>query len=194
MKQKIITIIGKSGAGKDTVARMLSYITGYNLICSYTTRPMREGETEGREHHFVPECHTPREQMLAYTEYGGYEYWTEKSQLSETTIYVIDEKGLVELSDAFPDIDLVNIYVSAKPETLKARGIVPNRTERDAHRVTLDIDVFDYVIFNNGDRFDLFQSVLLMAKAILAKDNVTLSSNRYKGALNELVKLAMAQM
>lgn len=50
---KLITIIGPSGAGKDTVANMLSAILGYDVICSYTTRPMREGEVDGKEHHFV---------------------------------------------------------------------------------------------------------------------------------------------
>lgn len=191
MKQKIITIIGKSGAGKDTVARMLSYITGYDLICSYTTRPMREGEVEGMEHHFVKECHTPKEKMLAYTEYGGYEYWTEADQVKGTAIYVIDEKGLVALSEAFPDIDLVNIYVSVKPETLKARGIDPNRTQRDEHRVRLDIDVFDYVVFNNGTEFDLFNTVSAIGMNLRNKDEIQLSEEEVRKALSKLIAVSL---
>lgn len=191
MKQKIITIIGKSGAGKDTVARMLSYITGYDLICSYTTRPMREGEVEGREHHFVKECRTPKEKMLAYTEYGGYEYWTEVDQIKGTAIYVIDEKGLVALSEAFPDIDLVNIYVSAKPETLKARGIEPERTQRDEHRVRLDIDVFDYVVFNNGTEFDLFNTVAAIGMNLRNKDEIQLSEEEVRKALSKLIAVSL---
>lgn len=77
---KLITIIGPSGAGKDTVALMLSAILGYDVLCSYTTRPMREGEVDGKEHHFVKECNVPKSEMLAYTRYGNYEYWTEKKQ------------------------------------------------------------------------------------------------------------------
>lgn len=50
---KLITITGSSGAGKDTVARMLSDLGGYKVLCSYTTRPKREGEIDGVEHHFV---------------------------------------------------------------------------------------------------------------------------------------------
>ena len=191
MKQKIITIIGKSGAGKDTVARMLSYITGYDLLCSYTTRPMREGEVDGREHHFVKECHTPKEKMLAYTEYGGYEYWTEVDQIKGTAIYVIDEKGLVALSEAFPDIDLVNIYVSSKPETLKARGIDPNRTQRDEHRVRLDIDVFDYVIFNNGTEYDLFNKVSSIGMNLRNKEGIQLSEKEVREALSKLIGISL---
>lgn len=62
---KLITITGPSGAGKDTVARMLSDFVGYKVICSYTTRPKREGEIDGVEHHFVEKCDVPRDKMLS---------------------------------------------------------------------------------------------------------------------------------
>lgn len=52
---KIFFIMGKSSSGKDTVFRELLADKKLNLrnIVGYTTRPIREGETEGREYHFV---------------------------------------------------------------------------------------------------------------------------------------------
>ena len=70
---KLITITGPSGAGKDTVARMLSEMSSYKVLCSYTTRPKREGEIDGVEHHFVEKCDVPHDKRLAYTRGGGYE-------------------------------------------------------------------------------------------------------------------------
>lgn len=64
---KLITITGPSGAGKDTVARMLSEMTGYKVMCSYATRPKREDEIDGVEHHFVEKCDVLYDKMLAYT-------------------------------------------------------------------------------------------------------------------------------
>ena len=94
---KLITITGPSGAGKDTVAQMLSGMTGWPVLCSYTTRPMREDEQEGREHHFVEKCDVPKEKMRAYTRYGGFEYWTTVDQIGDIAISVIDEVGLVDV-------------------------------------------------------------------------------------------------
>jgi len=160
---RLITITGSSGAGKDTVARLLALMPDFEVICSYTTRPMREGEEEGREHHFVKSCKVSKQDMLAYTQYGGYEYWTEKSQLHDNAIYVIDEKGLVKLCENFPDIELINIYVAASSSTLETRGISKERQARDHDRYHLDINDYNFVIPNNGTMRDLQDFVSLVA-------------------------------
>lgn len=163
---ELITITGSSGSGKDTVARMLAAITGFDVICSYTTRPMREGEEDGREYYFVKSCDVPQQDMLAYTQYGGYEYWTEKSQLHDKAIYVIDEKGLVKLCEDFPYVALINIYVASSSSTLEERGISRERQERDHGRYHLDINDYDFVIPNNGTIQDLQDFVSLVAEKI----------------------------
>ena len=146
---KLITITGPSGAGKDTVARMLSEMSGYKVLCSYTTRPKREGEIDGVEHHFVEKCDVPHDKMLAYTQYGGYEYWTTIDQVTDRTIYVIDEDGLKSLCKKFPDIELFKICVSARESTSLSRGVSRDRIDRDKQRKRLPLTFYDAVIFNN---------------------------------------------
>ena len=165
---RIITIVGPSGAGKDTVATMLSSCLGYEVICSYTTRPMREGEVDGIEHHFVKECpFLPEDKnVLAYTRYGDYEYWTEVKQVQGTVIYVIDERGLLKLMEKFPKAEIIAIYVSAKPETIRKRGITEERTDRDQYRVKFDVNGYDYFIPNNRSMFHLYDWVSFVAKKI----------------------------
>lgn len=157
---KLITITGPSGAGKDTVARMLSDLGDYKVICSYTTRPKREGEIDGVEHHFVEKCDVPHDNMLAYTQYGGYEYWTTVEQVGDKVIYVIDEDGLKSLCEKFPGIELFKICVSAKERTRLRRGVTPERMARDKRRKRLPLSFYDAVIFNNDSPGDLRDEVL----------------------------------
>lgn len=156
---KLITITGPSGAGKDTVAQMLSDMGGYKVICSYTTRPKREGEIDGVEHHFVEKCDVPHDKMLAYTQYGGYEYWTTIDQVTDKAIYVIDEDGLRALCEKFPDIELFKICVTAWEATRLRRGVSQERLDRDQNRNLLSLFFYDAVIFNNGSLESLCNKV-----------------------------------
>ena len=52
---QIFYLMGKSSSGKDTLYRKLCEENPYGLksIISYTTRPIRQGEKDGREYNFV---------------------------------------------------------------------------------------------------------------------------------------------
>lgn len=49
---KKIIIMGKSASGKDTL-RSLLIAKGLKEAISYTTRPMREGEVDGKDYNFI---------------------------------------------------------------------------------------------------------------------------------------------
>ena len=55
-KPIIIALVGPSGSGKTTLSLYLQEMLNIPAICSYTTRPMRRGEQNGREHWFVEDC------------------------------------------------------------------------------------------------------------------------------------------
>lgn len=50
-----IVIIGGLASGKTTLAKYLEEVYGYTRIVTYTTRPIRQGETEGKDYYFVNE-------------------------------------------------------------------------------------------------------------------------------------------
>lgn len=51
---KIFFVMGKSASGKDTIyKRLLDQFPDIKTVTLYTTRPMREGEKEGVEYHFI---------------------------------------------------------------------------------------------------------------------------------------------
>ena len=45
--KKILVISGFSGAGKDTIAKLINQNSGFNFVVSYSTRPMHTGESQG---------------------------------------------------------------------------------------------------------------------------------------------------
>ncbi|BBF44632.1 guanylate kinase [Lachnospiraceae bacterium KM106-2] len=55
---KIFVVMGKSASGKDTIFKKLAVNEELQLktVVIYTTRPIRAGETDGVEYHFVDEA------------------------------------------------------------------------------------------------------------------------------------------
>ena len=82
---KIFYIMGKSASGKDTIfKKQKEQMPELKTIVIYTTRPIREGETEGVEYHFVDDlkCKELEEEgkiieLRAYdTVHGIWKYFT----------------------------------------------------------------------------------------------------------------------
>lgn len=86
MSHKIFIVMGKSASGKDTIYKELAADKDLNLkqVVTYTTRPIREGEKEGVEYHFVTEQELERltkeekvmEHRCYHTVYGDWHYFT----------------------------------------------------------------------------------------------------------------------
>ena len=49
----IIVLIGRMASGKDTVINAINKELKIPILVSHTTRPMRPGETNHKEYHFV---------------------------------------------------------------------------------------------------------------------------------------------
>ena len=157
----ILAIVGMAGVGKDTAANYLKEKNGWNVICSYTNRPMRNGETQGKEHIFV--ANKAPETTFAYTNYGGYDYWTDIEQFRDDTIniYVVDEYGLKDSYKRAKELGgwkVLSMLIEATTEARNGRGVNSNRTNRDVNR-NFDGIIFDYQIINNGSIGDLYKQL-----------------------------------
>ena len=52
--KKLFCVMGKSATGKDTIYReILRRMPDLGTVIPYTTRPMRDGETDGKEYFFI---------------------------------------------------------------------------------------------------------------------------------------------
>lgn len=134
MKNKILTLSGKSGAGKTTLSDALVETGKYEETVSFTTRSPRPGEIDGKHYNFISkdEFHKRLEnkEILEYTNINGNFYGTDLSEikriqsLNKTPVIVCDPecpKGLKENKDI--DIKVVPVFVDAPSKLLSDRII-----------------------------------------------------------------------
>ena len=106
---KIFCLIGKSGSGKDTLAKLLLQDKELDLqsVVPYTTRPMRDGEVRGVDYHFVSDTYMV-EHRSSVIEVRGYE------TVNGQWIYCTMDDGQIW-------IDSLNWYLMiATPESFKS--------------------------------------------------------------------------
>ncbi len=156
-----------SGAGKSTIARMLlASDDGIAMSVSATTRPIRAGEQDGRDYHFVDdagfEAMIAAGQFLEWAHVFGHRYGTLKSEVVRTiesgrdVLLDIDWQGTQQLKQVDPDIVRVFILPPSTEELerrLRARGtdseeVIARRMERAAAEISHWAE-YDYVLINN---------------------------------------------
>ena len=83
-------IVGRTASGKDSLTRAVAAKLNLSILSSYATRPRRPGETN--EHIFITpeEVEQYKNDFVAYTKIGDYEYFSTKQQLLESDFYIID--------------------------------------------------------------------------------------------------------
>ena len=160
-KPLIYAVVGASGCGKNTATQIMEEL-GIPSLVSFTTRDMRPGEINGKEHWFVTENDIPpKDRMLAYTYFGGKHYWTTIDQIPEYggCTYIIDEVALVEMLEKFgEEIDFVTILIKKDAQQI-GQLVDAERIKRDEQRLKLNDDFYDIVITNNGTINDLRKQI-----------------------------------
>lgn len=134
---KIYCVMGKSSSGKDSIYHeiMEKGALGLKPIIPYTTRPIRDGEQDGREYHFCTEETVQRLQdagrimeLRAYnTVYGVWKYFTvddERIDLSKNNyLYIVTLEGYTKIREYFGADRVVPIYIEVEDGERLMRAI-----------------------------------------------------------------------
>lgn len=156
-----------SGAGKSTIARMLlASDDGIAMSVSATTRPIRPGETDGVDYHFVGDAEfdalVAQGAFLEWAHVFGHRYGTLKREVPKViesgrdVMLDIDWQGTQQLKQVDPDIVRVFILPPSMGELerrLRARGtdsdgVIGERMRRAAAEISHWAE-YDYVLINN---------------------------------------------
>ena len=107
---KIFYLMGKSASGKDTIyKRIKEEAESLKEIVIYTTRPMREGEQEGREYHFVSE-----QEFQSLLDTGKVIEHREYLTVHGPWIYFTVDDGQFDGEEDFLAIGTLESYVASK--------------------------------------------------------------------------------
>lgn len=166
-KGTLYVISAPSGAGKTSlVSEMVRADDRLGVSVSHTTRPMRPGEQDGVNYHFVSreqfEAMIARDQFLEHADVFGNYYGTSQVWVEETlargrdVILEIDWQGASQVRRLMPDcvgIFIVPPSAQVLRERLVGRGTdapeVVERRLREAAEECRHALEFDYLVVND---------------------------------------------
>ncbi len=163
----ILVLSGPSGAGKSSLIKKIeNEIGAYYFSISTTTRPMREGEIEGIDYHFVSmetfQEDIENEYFLEYAKVHGNYYGTSIKPVKEAlkagklVLFDIDVQGHDAVRSRLGDITTSVFITTPSLHELKIRlnnratdasEVIENRINM-AKREIQRISEFDYLIIN----------------------------------------------
>ena len=110
----MIILVGESGSGKSTIQSYLIKDYGYKSLISYTTRPPRNGETDGVDYHFISEEEFDKKaEEDFFAEIGQYREWmygSAKDDCTKDKVAVLTPHGLRQMKK-IPGLDIVSFYI-----------------------------------------------------------------------------------
>jgi len=197
----LFVLSSPSGAGKSTIAKMLREDQPDLVVSvSYTTRPIRPGEVDGVDYHFVDlerfRAMVANHEFLEWAHVFGHRYGTPKAQVwnvleqGRDILFDIDWQGAQQLHQLACG-DIVRVFILPPSMTelrtrLERRAtdspqVIDARMDRAANEVS-HWDGYDYVLVND-DVAKCFDCV----KTILAAER--LKRSRQTGIIGFIRKL-----
>ena len=182
---KILVISGFSGAGKDTIAKLINQNNGLSFVVSHSTRPMRPYESQGDPYYFISDnemCTMAFNKELiegrCYKSiYGNWFYAAHKDQIKQDKPYVVvlDVLGYREFKKHFGD-RVVGIFIHVDDNT---------RLERAKSRKDFNIEEWNRRLMDDNTQFS-FDTIIKEYNYII--DNIDLNSamNRINGIISNI--------
>ena len=156
-----VILIGKAAAGKDHMSKVLEG-RGFKYGTSYTTRPPRKGEIDGRDYYFISEedfkHYAENNFWYEYVQFNGWYYGSSVEQFRNTcNLFVMTPKGVSAINPIERKkctIIYLDIPLEIRRKRLEERGDVNDKIERRLAADEKDFEGFtDFDIVVNNPNF-----------------------------------------
>jgi guanylate kinase len=187
----MLVISSPSGAGKTTISKaLLEREDNIEMSVSATTRPMRTGEIDGRDYHFVDKTEfnlmINRRKLLEHAKVFDHYYGSPKMQIREVldagrdVLFDIDWQGTQQLAENARE-DLVSIFI-LPPSTQELERRLFGRGQDSLEVVTKRMaqassDMshyreYDYVLVNRDVNESVANILAILAAERLRRDRL----------------------
>ncbi|MCC7309230.1 MAG: guanylate kinase [Acidobacteria bacterium] len=181
MKGNLIIITSPSGGGKGTlIAELMKRGVGIGYSVSYTTRPMRPNEIEGKDYSFIGveefERRMANDEFLEFATVHGNYYGTSRVRIESLiaegvdVILEIDVQGAADVLKKLPDA--VSIFI-LPPSFQELEQRLRSRKTEDPEQLAIRLrnsfeevrryDEFEFVVINDNiaDAVRRLESIIL---------------------------------
>lgn len=185
LKGILIVIAAPSGCGKTTIAKAILEKNPKMLFSvSATTRPMRNGEVDGKDYFFISKEEFKRRieanDLVEWEEIYGNYYGTLKSEIERALakglimLFDVDVKGALSIRKHFPE-ESVLIFIKPPSYKVLESRLKNRKTESEdtlrkrLERVPMELeqgDQFDFQVINDvlnkaiGDVNEIVQTII----------------------------------
>ena len=139
----MIVLIGESASGKTSIEKKLIK-KGYNKIVSYTTRPMRPGEIEGKDYYFISEPEFDQKAENGFfaekSKYKEAQYGIAREDCLDDRVVIVEPYGLGQLKRN-ESLNVISFYIRVDER---------RRAIRMIERGDKLMDVFQRILFDQG--------------------------------------------
>jgi guanylate kinase len=210
-------ISAPSGSGKSTlVNEMRKFVPHLEFSISYTTRPPRGSEQNGREYYFICrdefETMIREEQFLEYADVFGNYYGTAKSVLDEAArrgndlLLDIDVQGERQVKEKMPGAVSIFVLPPSRAELesrLRKRSMSENVRSEEVIRRRLDTarkeienyPNYDYILINDRleQSVDELQAIVLGERFKRSGKPLSTEESRYLETAEKCLKSNMEE-
>lgn len=159
-----LLIVGRSASGKDRLAAELERL-GLRQLKSCTTRPPRGKDDDSHVFVSEDEAEDLAPKAVAYTEIDKAKYFAMPGQMECSDLYIVDPKGVDDVTRACPDTPFLVVYVRTDDEARRSAAIA-RRAEFDSAE---DIEVREHA---ESERFTEFEQEIDSLDADDLKPNI----------------------
>ncbi len=151
----MIILVGASATGKSVIAKQLFDKYNIKKVITYTTRPMRDGEINDVDYHFIDKedfiNKMDNNYFIETAMYNNNYYGTAYEDISRDKVLIVEPNGANVYYEKLKDKVIIFYLQASESERKKRMEIRGDSIDNINKRLKSDVEYFDFNKFKHID-------------------------------------------